>query len=110
MEYGLEAAKDLEEGELICAVPRNLMMTLENVENSPLKHLFNTNPILKNMGNITLALFLIIEYLKGENSFWYSYISSLPTKYNTVLYFSADELLELKCSPTFGKCYVSFCS
>mgnify|MGYP002715762564 CR=1 FL=1 len=103
MGYGLEATKDLEESELICAIPKNVMMTLDNVKVSPLKYLYENNPILKNMGNVALALFLILEHVKNENSFWHHYISSLPSDYNTVLYFDLDDFLEMKNSPTFGK-------
>lgn len=108
MDYGLEATKDLKEGEMICAIPRKVMMTIEDINDSPLAYLYANDPILKYMENITLALFLIVEYLKGKNSFWFPYISSLPTSYNTVLYFTSDDLLELKCSPTFGKFYLRF--
>ncbi|KAK6629183.1 hypothetical protein RUM43_003000 [Polyplax serrata] len=101
MDYGLEAVKDIREGDLICSIPRKVMMSFENIKNSPLEHLFKNDPILSNMGNVALALFLILEYLKGKDSFWYSYISSLPTSYNTVLYFELDDFLEMQYSPTF---------
>lgn len=103
MDYGLEAVKDIREGDLICSISRKVMMSFENIKNSPLEHLFKNDPILSNMGNVALALFLILEYLKGKDSFWYSYISSLPTSYNTVLYFELDDFLEMQHSPTFGK-------
>ena len=39
-----------------------------------------------------IALFLIREKHKGENSFWNSYIASLPDNFSTPAYFSAAEL------------------
>lgn len=103
MGYGLQATKNLSKGEVICSMPKTLMMTVENVKQSSLKQLYNSDPILKNMDNVALALFLVLEYLKGTNSFWHPYIATLPGYHNTILYFTLDELKELECSPTFGE-------
>lgn len=40
--------------------------------------------------NLISAIFELLE------SFWKPYIDVLPEKYNTVLYFTAEELAELK--------------
>ncbi|KAK9512653.1 hypothetical protein O3M35_001030 [Rhynocoris fuscipes] len=99
-EYGLKAVKDIKEGELLICVPRKLMMTTEFARTSELEFLFKNDPMLAHMPNIILALFLLLEKFK-ENSFWRPYIESLPNEYTTVMYFSLQELEELKGSPTY---------
>lgn len=108
MEYGLKANVDLAEGEIVCSVPKDLFLTTANVQESPLRNLYANDLILKTMDNVALALFLIMEYARGKKSLWHNYIASLPRRYNTVLYFTIEELMELKGSPTLGKFFSHF--
>ncbi|XP_057661907.1 actin-histidine N-methyltransferase [Diorhabda carinulata] len=87
---------------LVISVPKKLMLTVDAAKKTPLKQLIEKDDLLGNMPNITLAVFLLYEKYKSE-SFWKPYIDILPNTYNTVLYFTVDELLELKGSPTFEK-------
>lgn len=103
VDFGLKANGAIPEGDLICAVPRKLMITLENVEQSLLKNIIANDPMVQHMGNVALALFVILEKAKGTDSYWYPYISTLPKDYNTVLYFAYDDLQKLKGSPILGK-------
>lgn len=57
--------------------------------------------LLSNMPNVALAVFLLLERFKGEDSFWKPYLDILPADYSTVLYFDLEELKELEGSPTF---------
>ncbi|KAG6547420.1 hypothetical protein Mapa_010868 [Marchantia paleacea] len=41
---------------------------------------------------IVLTLFVAVEKAKGENSFWFTYLSSLPETFSTPLWFNEDEL------------------
>ncbi|XP_063538593.1 actin-histidine N-methyltransferase [Cydia strobilella] len=99
-DLGLVAKKEFKEGSLVLTVPRKLMMTEQNARDSTLSEFIAVDPLLQNMPNITLALFLLLEKNNAE-SFWRPYIDVLPEKYSTVLYFSPEELLELKPSPVF---------
>ncbi|CAK1582718.1 unnamed protein product [Parnassius mnemosyne] len=99
-DLGLKAMKDFPEDSLILTVPSKIMMSEKDALESELGLFINLDPILKNMPNITLALFLLLEKRK-EDSFWKPYIDILPDKYNTVLYFTSTELAELKPSPVF---------
>lgn len=98
-ELGLQADVDIQESSLVIAVPRQLMLTIEAARNSPLNALIEKDPLLSNMPNVALAIFVLLEKFK-ENSFWKPYIDILPTAYSTVLYFDLNELKELQASPT----------
>ncbi|KAJ8922590.1 hypothetical protein NQ315_007620 [Exocentrus adspersus] len=97
-ELGLRVNTDIPQSSLVLAVPRKLMMSIETAGKSELRHLMEKDQILKNMHNVTLSIFLLLEKFK-ENSFWKPYIDILPKIYTTVLYFSTEELEELKGSP-----------
>ena len=98
-ELGIKAEVDIQQSSLVIAVPRKLMMSIENARESILKDLVQKDKILSTMPNVTLAIFLLLEKFKGD-SFWKPYIEILPKTYTTVLYFSIEELEELKGSPT----------
>ncbi|KAM3961518.1 SET domain containing 3 [Aphomia sociella] len=99
-ELGLKAAKNFSEGSLLLTVPIKLMMTEQNARKSDLSAFISVDPLLQNMPNITLALFLLLEK-KNPDSFWRPYIDILPEKYSTILYYTAEELSELRPSPAF---------
>jgi len=59
--------------------------------------------MLRNMPNVALAIFILVESLrKDKKSFWYSYLTSLPVIYSTPVYFNVADLEALKGSPAFG--------
>ena len=60
------------------------------------------DPILAQMPNVALA-FHILNEAYDPKSFWKPYLDALPSSYDTVMYFTPDEISELKGSPTFGK-------
>ncbi|KAG6450200.1 hypothetical protein O3G_MSEX006446 [Manduca sexta] len=97
---GLKATKTFPEGSLILTVPSKVMMTENNAKESELGPFIDMDPLLQNMANIRLALFLLLEK-NNPDSFWRPYIDALPEKYSTVLYFTSEELSELKPSPVF---------
>ncbi|KAG5877593.1 hypothetical protein JTB14_027597 [Gonioctena quinquepunctata] len=98
-ELGLKVNAEIPSSSLVITVPRRLMITADLASKNELKDLIEKDQILSNMPNVTLAIFLLYEKFKKE-SFWGPYIDILPTEYTTVLYFSVDELEELKGSPT----------
>lgn len=91
-EYGLIADEQIEESNQFLGVPLKLMMTTATAKKSKLGPLLRDDPIMMNMSNVALAMFLILEFCAGESSFWHPYISTLPASFNTVLYFSIEEL------------------
>lgn len=98
-DLGIRVNTVVPKSSLVIAVPRKLMLSIESANQSILSNLISKDQILKNMPNVVLAIFLLIEKFK-ENSFWKPYLDILPKKYTTVLYFTIDELEELKGSPT----------
>lgn len=98
-DLGLKADIDIPKDSLIIAIPRALMLTVEAASKSALAPLIERDQILKNMSNVTLAMFLLVEKFKGD-SFWKPYIDILPKTYSTVLYFDVSDLEALQGSPT----------
>ncbi|XP_028156521.1 actin-histidine N-methyltransferase [Ostrinia furnacalis] len=99
-ELGLKAVKEFKEDSLILTVPTKVMMTEKNAHESELSEFIKVDPLLQNMPNITLALFLLLEK-NNPDSLWKPYIDILPEKYSTILYFNLKELAALKPSPVF---------
>ncbi|XP_077293295.1 SET domain containing 3 [Arctopsyche grandis] len=97
---GLKATKSFTEGENIINIPRKLIMTEDSAKKSILGAFINKDPILKLMPNIALVMYLLLTKFT-PNSFWKPYIDILPTSYDTVLYFSLEDLEDLRGTPNF---------
>ncbi|KAM4661877.1 actin-histidine N-methyltransferase isoform 2-T2 [Discoglossus pictus] len=93
--FGLKATREVKAEELFLWIPRKLLMTVESAKNSVLGPLYSQDRILQAMGNITLAFHLLCERA-NPNSFWLPYIKTLPSEYDTPLYFEEDEVLHLQ--------------
>lgn len=98
-ELGLKVVEEISTSNLVISVPRSLMLTVEYANETELSELINKDQILKNMPNVTLAVCLLYEKFR-KDSFWKPYLNILPNSYSTVLYFTPEELEELKGSPT----------
>lgn len=76
-----------------------------------LESLYKRDVFLQQLPNLALAIFLLVERFRSDKpSFWLPYIEALPESYTTCMYFSIDDLNELRGSPAFGKyfCFYSF--
>ncbi|KFQ29492.1 Histone-lysine N-methyltransferase setd3 [Mesitornis unicolor] len=93
--FGLKATREIKAEELFLWVPRRLLMTVESAKSSVLGSLYSQDRILQAMGNITLAFHLLCERA-NPNSFWLPYIQTLPSEYDTPLYFEEDEVQYLQ--------------
>ncbi|TMW41623.1 hypothetical protein DOY81_013297 [Sarcophaga bullata] len=89
-DLGLMATKDIKKNDLLFSIPRKLILSEENLQCEKVRTIFP-------LSNVRLALALMIEFLKPD-SFWKPYIDLLPDSYNTVLYYTAEEMAELKGS------------
>lgn len=89
-DLGLMATRDIKKDDLIFSIPRQLILSEENMDNEFICNSFS-------FSNMRLALTLMTEALKPD-SFWKPYIDLLPDRYNTVLYYTVEEMAELKGS------------
>ncbi|XP_048829750.1 actin-histidine N-methyltransferase [Brienomyrus brachyistius] len=89
--YGLKATRDIKAEELFLWIPRKMLLTVESAKNSVLGSLYSQDRILQAMGNVTLALHLLCERA-NPSSFWLPYIKSLPSEYDTPLYYEEEEV------------------
>lgn len=95
-EFGLEATRDFNEGELFAIIPKQMIMTVDNIS-ATIAPILSQMPLIDSMQNVKLAFSLVVERL-DPNSFWRSYIDLLPEKYATVMSFNVNEMQELKGS------------
>lgn len=128
--YGccVKATLEIQEGDLLFSIPHELVMSTETARSSSLGtqqiskrallcyvlkyHYFlssfcftggfiSNDPILSQMPNVALAVHVLNE-VYNSSSFWKPYLDALPVSYDTVMYFTPDEMMELKGSPAFG--------
>lgn len=101
-ELGLVAAgKDFTAGEVFAVIPKRLLFTMENLSET-VRDVMAQLPVLNTMPNVKLSFALAIERLNGGDSFWKPYIDMLPERYPTVMYFTPNELAELKGTTAFS--------
>ncbi|XP_075154533.1 actin-histidine N-methyltransferase-like [Haematobia irritans] len=89
-DLGLKAKRDINKDELLFGIPRKLVLCEEHEDCVFARDFFKPS-------NLKLAFVLMVEALKPD-SFWKPYIDLLPETYNTVLYFTVDEMTQLKGS------------
>lgn len=99
-ELGLMASKDFQSGEQFITIPKKMLLSLDNLSETAAEVL-DQMPVLDTMPNVKLAFLLVIERLNGVASFWKPYIDLLPDRYSTVLYFTPNDMNELKGSSAF---------
>ncbi|CAB3402338.1 unnamed protein product [Caenorhabditis bovis] len=83
-------------------VPRHAMLSLDLAKKSSImKKAFEQDPLIGGMGNVGLALFLATQWINKEQSKWHAYISVLPNTFTTPIFYTEEQLLQLKPSPIF---------
>ncbi|XP_064628758.1 SET domain-containing protein 4-like [Lineus longissimus] len=99
---GLLTKAHLRPGDDIISVPSKLLITTHTALNSYVgeaikKYGFGSEEISP---QLILCLFLAYEKRRGNKSFWYPYISSLPASFSTTAFFTDEER---QCLPGFLK-------
>ncbi|KAJ4988658.1 SET domain-containing protein [Stagonosporopsis vannaccii] len=97
---GVVAAQDIAEHELLFRIPRAAILSVEN------SILSNEIPAatFETLGPwLSLILIMLYEYLNGDASNWAAYFAVLPTEFDTLMYWTEDELAELQASAVLGK-------
>jgi SET domain-containing protein 6 len=93
------ARTSIPEGEELFSIPRNLILA---VQNSELKNLLGQD--VDALGPwLSLMLVMLYEYSQGANSRWASYFRVLPTRFDTLMFWSSAELHELQASAIVDK-------
>ncbi|KAF1933619.1 SET domain-containing protein [Didymella exigua CBS 183.55] len=97
---GVVATQDIAEHELLFRIPRSAILSVENSilsKEIPAATFETLGPWL------SLILVMLYEYLNGEASNWATYFSVLPAEFDTLMYWSEDELAELQASAVVNK-------
>ncbi|KAL2871300.1 ribosomal lysine N-methyltransferase [Aspergillus lucknowensis] len=96
---GVVAQADIVEGEDLFSIPRDLILSTHN---SKLGDLLSQD--LEELGPwLSLMLVMIYEYLEGDRSPWAPYFKVLPQNFDTLMFWSAEELQELQGSAVVDK-------
>lgn len=99
-ELGLMATKDFQRDEHFAIIPKRMILSLDNFSEAATE-ILDQIPVLDTMPNVKLSFALVIEKLNGNASFWKPYIDMLPERYSTVMYFTPNEMNELKGTSAF---------
>ncbi|XP_071536585.1 actin-histidine N-methyltransferase-like isoform X2 [Panulirus ornatus] len=105
--YGLRAVEDIKQGQEVISVPYEAMLTEDSARKSYLGPLIERDPILQHMGNVSLALHVLGEFVNPQSS-WQPYLRILPSSYSTTLYFLPQQLQTLKGSPVLEEAVKQF--
>jgi SET domain-containing protein 6 len=96
----LVATQHIAEHEVLFRIPRTAILSVENSILSteiPASTFEMLDPWL------SLILVMLYEYTNGNASNWAPYFSVLPTEFNTLMFWSEDELAELQASAVVNK-------
>ena len=89
---GVMACKKVKSGDCVVSVPHHMLITTRTVEKSCLWARVLKKWQSRLSPRQILCAFLIYEKYRGEKSFWFPYIQTLPTTFNTPAYFTEHEL------------------
>mmetsp|Transcript_19887 Transcript_19887/g.35483 ORF Transcript_19887/g.35483 Transcript_19887/m.35483 type:complete len:498 (-) Transcript_19887:131-1624(-) len=97
---GVIAQTNLKKHELFIRIPRKVMMTSTQASGSGLGKLMMKDPTFGSMPNLMLAMYVMFESL-DPNSFYKPYLDVLPRNFSLPLFFTSEELAELRGSPSY---------
>ncbi|KAJ5302171.1 hypothetical protein N7508_007034 [Penicillium antarcticum] len=96
---GVVAQSNIPEGDELFSIPRGVVLA---VQNSELKTLLGQD--VEQLGPwLSLMLVMLYEYLQGEKSRWAPYFRVLPSRFDTLMFWSPAELNELQASTIVEK-------
>jgi len=83
------------------SLPRELVLSIHTASLPPL--LERDEWSFVNHGWTGLILCMMYENFKQEESKWHPYLELMPTQFDSLMFWSEEELLELKGSVVIGK-------
>lgn len=92
---------DIDQDEVLFSIPRNIAL---NVQNSPFRQ--QHGDLLSSLAEdpwLSLVLVMLYEYGRGSESNWKPYFDILPSSFDTLIYWSDNELEELQASAVVKK-------
>lgn len=97
---GMLATEEIGEGEVIVYVPAKMVLSTKRAFQSELKEVFIKNPLIFGRQNIEgddniMISYLLHEYSKGENSFWYPMFEVLPKDTDILMNWDEADLEQL---------------
>ncbi|KZM27101.1 Ribosomal lysine N-methyltransferase 4 [Ascochyta rabiei] len=97
---GVVATQDIAEHELLFRIPRSAILSVENsILSSEIP-----NATFDTLGPwLSLILVMLYEYFNGDVSNWAAYFAVLPSEFDTLMYWTEDELAELQASAVRDK-------
>ncbi|KAK7539123.1 hypothetical protein IWX49DRAFT_87337 [Phyllosticta citricarpa] len=96
---GVVAIQDIKEGEALFSIPRSniLSAATSSLSTAAPKVLDELDP----WGSLIVTM--IYEYLRGSNGVWKPYFDVLPVSFDTLMFWSPDELANLQASAVTQK-------
>jgi len=95
---GYRCLRDIKQGEELLAIPLGECWTAADARaTAQLKPVMDADPELSDV-NVT-ALHLLVERAKGPQSTRWAHLQQLPIEYDSTLFWSAEQLSEIKGSP-----------
>uniref|UniRef100_A0A093XY31 Ribosomal lysine N-methyltransferase 4 n=1 Tax=Talaromyces marneffei PM1 TaxID=1077442 RepID=A0A093XY31_TALMA len=96
---GVVARSNIQEGEDLFHLPHHIVLM---VKTSRLNQILADD--LKNLGPwLSLVVVMIYEYSLGEQSNWKQYFQVLPSKFDTLMFWSEEEFSQLQASAVVDK-------
>ncbi|KAF2366677.1 SET domain [Trinorchestia longiramus] len=95
--FGMTCRELIHDGEVALEVPLAAMLTEQQAVNTYLGTLISRDHLLQEMGNVRLALHVLVELLNPESE-WRAYVRSLPRDQVSPLYFSPSQIRTLRNS------------
>jgi hypothetical protein len=94
---GIFAKSQLTKGESLISVPFSLCITANSIAISPqLKGIFVDNPGFLDYPDEVLAIGLMFAMTTNTTCDWIHHVKTMPKTFNSTIFWSEDELLELK--------------
>lgn len=96
MSRGAIALDDIEEGFTLFTIPRNILLSTRTTELR--KRLGEADWAALGSGWQPLIVSMMWEESRGNNSLWDGYLRDLPNQFDTLMFWSEEELIELQAS------------
>lgn len=98
--FGLFASESITKGEVLMTIPFNLCISVKSVAESAIGEIFTDNPSLLKYQDEVLAIALMYSKTNPGTQ-WGPHVATLPDAFNTTIYWTDEQLEELKPSPVF---------